>query len=216
LNDSAATGYAERFPPRTTDARTTDEILARARERRGRPTAWWGMVMFIAAESALFGSLIASYVYLRFQTPRWPPLGVPEPTVAVPVALTVVLAATSVPFLLATRAVRAGRLTATWGLVAAALLVQAGYVAYAVHDFDDRLSSFTPQTHAYGSIYFVLLGADLAHVAVGILLDLWLLQKLVRGLTTYRLNALQAIALYWYAVIVLTVCVTVTLLSARL
>ena len=73
---------------------------------------------------------------------------------------------------------------------------------------------FTPQTDAYGSIYFTLLGADHGHVAVGLLLDVWLLLKLSRGLNRYRLNALQAVTVYWYAVVVLTLCVTGTLLSA--
>ena len=57
-----------------------------------------------------------------------------------------------------------------------------------------------PQAHAYGSIYYVLLGADHVHVGIGLLFSGWLLTKLVRGLTLYRCNALQAIALYWHAV----------------
>ena len=42
----------------------------------------------------------------------------------------------------------------------------------------------------------------------------WLLLKLARGLTTYRRHAVQAIALYWHAVNLLTLIVTLTLLSA--
>ena len=60
-----------------------------------------------------------------------------------------------------------------------------------------------------------MLGADHAHVAVGVLLDVWLLSKLARGLTRYRVNALWAIAVYWYAVAAITLVVTGTLLSAR-
>jgi cytochrome c oxidase subunit 3/cytochrome c oxidase subunit I+III len=69
---------------------------------------------------------------------------------------------------------------------------------------------------AYSSIYYVLLGAALAHVALGILFDLWLLGKLVRGLTTYRLHATQAIAFYWHAVNVIALVVTLTLLTAAI
>jgi heme/copper-type cytochrome/quinol oxidase subunit 3 len=61
----------------------------------------------------------------------------------------------------------------------------------------------------------LLLGADHAHVAVGILFNLWLLGKLARGLTTYRLNAVQAITWYWHFVNVLTLVVIATVLSAR-
>ena len=49
-----------------------------------------------------------------------------------------------------------------------------------------------------------------AHVAVGLLLDLWLLGKLLRGLTNYRLVALRVIAVYWYFVAVAGVCVVLT------
>ena len=59
----------------------------------------------------------------------------------------------------------------------------------------------------------VLLGADHAHVAVGLLLDLWLIGKLVRGMTPYRRNALRAVSFYWLAVNVLTLVVTLTVLS---
>ena len=61
----------------------------------------------------------------------------------------------------------------------------------------------------------MLLGADHAHVAVGILLVVWLLWKLARGLTMYRLNAVQVVAVYWLAVNVLTLIVLGVLLSAR-
>ena len=124
------------------------------------------------------------------------------------------LAATAAPMLLATRAARAGRLAAARALLVLALIVQSGYFAYEVHDFGDQLKAFTPQTDAYGSIYYTLLGADHGHVAVGLLLDLWLLLKLSRGLTLYRVNALQAVTVYWYAVAVLTLCVTGALVSA--
>jgi heme/copper-type cytochrome/quinol oxidase subunit 3 len=52
-------------------------------------------------------------------------------------------------------------------------------------------------------------------VAVGILLVVWLLWKLARGLTMYRLNAVQVVAVYWLAVNVLTLIVIGVLLSAR-
>ena len=91
-----------------------------------------------------------------------------------------------------------------------------GTSRWQVHEYVGDLARFTPHDHAYGSIYFTLLGADHAHVALGLLFDLWLLAKLARGLTTYRLNALQAIALYWHAVNVITIVVTLTVLSPAL
>jgi heme/copper-type cytochrome/quinol oxidase subunit 3 len=77
------------------------------------------------------------------------------------------------------------------------------------------LHRFDITRDAYSSIYYTLLGADHAHVFLGILFNLWLLGKLATGLTTYRANAVQAIAWYWHAVNILTVVVIGTLLSAR-
>ena len=97
-----------------------------------------------------------------------------------------------------------------------ALIVQCGYLLWAINDYVDQLQVSTPQDNAYSSIYYLLLGADHVHVAVGILLVVWLLWKLVRGLTTYRLNATQAVAFYWHAVNLLTLIVIGVLLSPHL
>jgi cytochrome c oxidase subunit 3 len=172
------------------------------------------MAMLIASEVTLFGTFIGSYYYLRFSDAQWPPPGTPEPRVVVPLVLVGILATTSLTMQLAANAARRGRLWSTRALLACALAVQCGYLVYEVHDYLDQLHASTPQDGAYGSIYYTLLGADHAHVAVGLLLVLWLLLKLSRGLTLYRLNALQAIAVYWYAVAALTLLVTGTLLSA--
>jgi heme/copper-type cytochrome/quinol oxidase subunit 3 len=190
--------------------------VASSVERPSKPAAWWGMMILVASEATLFGAFIGTYWYLRFRAPEWPPDGLPEPRVVVPLILAAVLAATSVPMHFAQRAAFAGRLGATRLLVLAALVVQAAYFAWAVHDFSDQLQTFDITRNAYSSIYYVLLGAACAHVALGLLFDLWLLGKLTRGLTRYRVHATQAIAWYWYAVSALTVVVTLTLLSAAI
>jgi heme/copper-type cytochrome/quinol oxidase subunit 3 len=202
--------------PRTTEARNAADAAAAARARRAPSLAWWGMAMFVASELALFAMMIGSYFLLRFKNLRWPPPGIPEPKLVVPLVLLGVLLASAAPMFLAVRAGRAGRLGAVRLLLVVALVVQAGYFAMEVHEYFGDLSRFSPSDHAYGSVYFLLLGADHAHVALGLLFDLWLLGKLVRGMTTYRLNALSAIAFYWYAVDVITIGVTLTILSAKL
>lgn len=191
---------------------TADYVAARP----GPSKAWWGMAMFVASESALFAMMIGSYFYLRFKNLHWPPQGIPEPKVVVPLVLLGVLLTTSAVMQLAVTAGRAGRLGRTRALLLLALVVQAGYFAMQVHEYAGDLTRFQPADHAYASIYYTLLGADHAHVAVGILFNLWLLAKLLRGFTGYRLRALTAIAFYWHAVNAITVAVTLTVLSATL
>jgi cytochrome c oxidase subunit III len=214
--DYVAGGVPERLVPRTTGARNAREASFAVGRRRGPGVAFWGMAMLIASEATLFGTFIGTYYYLRFSDPRWPPPGTPEPRVVVPLILVGILATTSLPMQLAAMAARRARLWAARALLVWALVVQCGYLVYEVHDYFDQLHRSTPQDNAYGSIYYTLLGADHAHVGVGIVLVVWLLWKLARGLTMYRLNAVQAVAWYWHAVNLLTLVVIGVLLSATL
>jgi cytochrome c oxidase subunit I+III len=196
------------------EATAPREAAAVAARRRAKPSGWWGMACFLAAEAALFGTLIASYFYLRFNAVRWPPPGIEAPSVALPVAMAGVLALTGIPMFLAARAATSGRRRAVLALVAAALLVQAGYLAVEIVEYLSDLSSFGPRDSAYGSIYFTMLAADHAHVAIGLLLDLWVLARLRTGLTNYRVVTVQVVALYWYLVIAVTAAVVATQVSA--
>jgi heme/copper-type cytochrome/quinol oxidase subunit 3 len=214
--DYVAGGVPEGVVPRTTDARNAGEAMVLAGRRRGPSVAFWGMAMLIASEATLFGTLIGSYYYLRFTSPHWPPPGTPEPRVVVPLIMVGILATTSLPMQLASGAAKRGRLWATRAFLVWALVVQCGYLGWAIHDYLDQLQHSTPQDNAYSSIYYVLLGADHVHVAVGVLFVFWLLWKLLRGLTMYRLNATQPLAFYWHAVNLLTLIVMGVLLSATL
>ena len=190
---------------------TVETLDPRARERF--PIGWWGMGILIASEGTLFAMMIGSYFYLRFRNLHWPPEGVPKPHVLIPLIVLGCLTATAVPMQLASLAGLAGRLRATRRLLVLATVVQAGYFWVEIWQYLGDLHRSTPQRDAYDSIYFTLLGADHAHVAVGVLLDLWLLWKLRSGFTRYRTAALRAIVFFWHAVIVLTIAVILTTLS---
>jgi len=194
----------------------TEYAVSRAAAQRvGLPAGWWGMLMLIASEATIMGCFVATYWYLRLQAVHWPPPGIAEPKVVVPMVMTGVLLLSTVPMLLASRAVRAGRLAATRLFLLLAFVVQSGYLAYELQDFDAQLRRVAMTRDAYTSIYYLLLGADHAHVFVGLLFDLWLLLKLSRGLTMYRLNATVAIAWYWTFVAILTLVVVGTLTSVN-
>ncbi len=201
--------------PRTTEATDTPAVRRVVSQRASKPAAWWGMIILITSEATLFGAFVGTYYYLRFNTAVWPPDGLPKPHVVVPLILLGVVVLSSIPMGIASRAARAGRLARTRVALVVALVLQCGYFGFEVHDFRDQLHRFDITRDAYSSIYYTLLGADHGHVLLGILFNFWLLWKLARGLTTYRVNAVQAVAWYWHAVNVLTVVVVGTLLSAR-
>jgi heme/copper-type cytochrome/quinol oxidase subunit 3 len=180
---------------------------------RSLPNGWWGMLVFVAGEATLFGCLLGSYFYLRLLSVEWPQGGIEPKDPLVPLIFVAALTTTSVFMQVASRAGLRGRAGPAAAALLVALVVQAGYFAFGMHDFRADLATFSPQDNAYASIYFTLLGADHAHVALGLLLNGWLLLRLLGGLTPYRVTALRAVTLYWHAVNAITLLVTATILS---
>jgi heme/copper-type cytochrome/quinol oxidase subunit 3 len=203
-------------PPvtRSMQATASRDAARVALQRRAPPNGWWGMAVFLASEATLFGSLIASYFYLRFTSTEWPLGGIKAPSVALPIVMTGVLVLSTLPMAGASAAARRGRLRRTWLLILCALLIQAGYLTVQIIQYIDDLGTFTPSTNAYGSIYYTLLGTHHAHVLVGMLLDAWLLGRLLAGFTNYRVIAVRSVALYWYVVSAIAIFVVATQVSA--
>ena len=187
-----------------------------AGRREALPNGVWGVAILVATEAALFGSVLATYFYLRFISAEWPPPGIAPPDIALPLALTGALVASGLPLLLAVGASRAGRLSPTRRLILLAVAIQAGYLALQIILFKRDLGEFSPRDSAYGSIYFALLALHHAHVVFGLLLELGLLVKLLGGLTRYRLIGVRVVALYWYFVNAMAILVVLTQLSPSL
>lgn len=203
--------------PRTTEATTAGAVALMSRRRVAQPNGWWGMALFVASEATLFGTLLATYFYLDFNSSRWPQAGIKAPSVVLPLIAAAVLISTTVPMFLAARAARAGYAGPTARLVGAALLVQCIYLAGQILLFRHDLNDFHPDQSAYASIYFTMLAAHHAHVLLGIFLNGWLAFRVgIGGLTSYRLTAVRCVALYWYVVNGLAVLVVLTQLSPSL
>jgi cytochrome c oxidase subunit 3 len=171
------------------------------------------MAILLTSGAALLGAMIGSYFYLRFTSPEWPQGGIEAPKIVLPIVMGAVLVASTLPLAAAAAAAKRGARAAAWWLIAGALVVQAGYLTVQIVEYVSDLQTFGPDTNAYGSIYFTLIGAHHAHVVVGILLDLWLLVRLAGGLTPYRVVGVRAIALYWYVIAALEVAVVATQVS---
>jgi len=165
--------------------------------RRTVPNGLWGMLLFVTTEAVLLTTLVGTYLYLRFRSTQWPPPGVEPPAAVLPLVLTGVLVLTTAPMAAAARAARLRRRGLAAALIALAMVIQGGYLAWQIVLFLSDLDKFSPDATAYGSAYFTMLGAHHAHVAIGLLFDLWLLARLAGGLTTYRIVSVQAVAIYW-------------------
>jgi heme/copper-type cytochrome/quinol oxidase subunit 3 len=200
----------------SSQATTPPQVRRVAATRRAKPNGWWGMAMLVATEAALFGCFIASFFYLRFGAESWPPAGIPEPKWVGTLILTALLVTTSVPMHVASSAASRGRLNAARVGLLATVAIGTTYLVLQMFRLVDEFRQSPPDESAYESLRAVLLVGHHAHVAAGVLLDVFLLLRLTRGLTAYRQVGVQAAALYWHAVNLLALAVTATLISAAL
>jgi cytochrome c oxidase subunit III len=160
---------------------------------------WWGMIMLIVTEAALFGYLLFAYYYLAVQHGReWLPAVLPGWKWSIPETIALLLSA-AVVWAAERRLIRNGSdLCLVLMLIAAALL---GVVFLVLEAFDWVSESFTPYTDSCGSLFFAITGIHFLHLFVGVLilfvLALW------AGLGYFdrrRTAVLMTGALYWYFV----------------
>lgn len=171
---------------------------------------WWAMVVLVTIETTVFATLISSYFYLRFTTPEWPPVGIPEPDLFLPIVNTVVLFASSVAVYIGSSGIKKGKIKRLkWG-VGIGILLEIVFFAIKI-----VLSLQTPYgwtDHAYGSIFFTISRLHTLHVLAAILMAsvAWVLA--MRGyFTEERRLGIQAINIYWQFVAVIWIPVFVVL-----
>ena len=192
----------------------TDALVREVPGRRRRP-GWWGMVMFLAADSSMFASMIAAYYYIWFVSSwqhSWPPPGDPLPKLLKASILTALMLSSVFPMAFADRGLKQGsRLRMFFGEAVVALL-GAAFVVLEVFEFMDELKTTKPSSDAYGSIFYTLLGFHLAHVMLLVLFMLLLLAATVTGrLDRAHHVIVRNVALFWYASVVIWVAIYITL-----
>jgi cytochrome c oxidase subunit III len=168
-----------------------------------RAFGWWGMAWLIATEAMLFGALIASYFYLRFTSgPVWPPDGIVKPTLQLPLIMTAILWSSSIPVHFADAAMRKGKQMRFRLLSALGFTLGATFLAIQVLvEYPEKLHEFTPQTNAYGSLFYALTGLHGTHVAVGLAFGLWVQVRAWRGaFDEHRHVTVQNFTMYWHFV----------------
>jgi heme/copper-type cytochrome/quinol oxidase subunit 3 len=168
-----------------------------------RAFGWWGMVGLIATEAMLFGSLVASYFYLRFTSgPVWPPEGIPKPALELPLIMTAILWSSSIPVHFADAAIKKGRQGRLRAWLALGFLLGAIFLGFQVAiEYPEKLREFTPQTNAYGSLFFALTGLHGSHVLGGLLFSLWVQVRAWGGaFDADRHLTVQNFTMYWHFV----------------
>jgi heme/copper-type cytochrome/quinol oxidase subunit 3 len=161
------------------------------------------MVGLIATESMLFGSLIASYFYLRFTSgPNWPPGDIEIPSLGLPLIMTAILWSSSIPVHIADRAIKRGNQRLLRLGLAAGFVLGATFLALQLLvEYPEKLREFGPTTNAYGSLFYALTGLHGSHVVVGLVFSLWTQVRAWRGaFDEDRHLTVQVFTMYWHFV----------------
>jgi cytochrome c oxidase subunit III len=164
-----------------------------------RANGWWGMVMLIATEAALFGYLLFAYYYLAVQHGReWLPSDLPTFKLSAPD--TVILLLSSAVVWRGERLLKQGRSSrATAVYLAVAALMGIAFIAIQLLEWVSK--KFTPFSSSYGSLYYTTTGFHMMHVAVGVLILATLALWCALGYFNRIRNAPVSIgAIYWHFV----------------
>lgn len=183
------------------------EVVERASRRhrlqrtRGRSIAFWGVIMLSVTEGVLFVNLLFAYYYVWSISAEWPPGDVTPPELLSISIRTVALLSSSLTIWFAERAIRRGDRRRLWAWTLVTVLLAVFFLAGHIHEFVMLPSEFTWSDHAYGSLYYTILNFHGAHVAVGIVIWLFVLVRLGRG--AYGPNEetqFSTAAIYWHFV----------------
>ncbi|HEU5103655.1 MAG TPA: cytochrome c oxidase subunit I [Roseiflexaceae bacterium] len=171
--------------------------------------ARWAMLLAIMTLGIALATLLFCYFYLRLVAPQWPPGGITPPSLLLPGIETALLIAGAVPLAWAARSMRQGRGDQFKAGLTGGLVLYVGAIGLAVVDFG-QISDV--QTHAYGSLFFVIVGFHLLVVVAGLVMNV------IARAWTWRLNygaryrqRIENLALYGYYVAIEAALIFVTL-----
>ena len=165
----------------------SEEIIEHASRRyrlqrtEGRSIAYWGVIFLALTEGVLFLNLLYSYYYLWSISQEWPPGEVTPPTLWFVTIRTVALLSSSFTIVLAEKALQKGQRRRVYAWVVTTVALAAFFLGGHIYEFTILPTEFLWSDHAYGSLYYTILNFHGAHVAVGIMIWLFMLVRLGRG-----------------------------------
>lgn len=168
----------------------------------GRPTGEWGMFFFVATEATLFACLLASYFYLQFiHGGEWPPAGIEKPKLGKPLIMTVLLVASSGPMIWADWAIRRGRMRQVLVAMPITIVLGLAFLGLQASEYAEKLTKFTPQSNAYGSMFYVITGFHGIHVTIGLIMIgyIWMAAALGK-FSAGRHERVRMVSIYWHFV----------------
>jgi heme/copper-type cytochrome/quinol oxidase subunit 3 len=158
------------------------------------------MLMFIVTEAMLFLMFFFAYYYLGHNKPAWP-TELPKLTLAL--VMLAVLLSSSLVLHAGERAVKVGRFAQAKVWTAVTVLMGVAFLVLQVFEYRDHLKTLTPQTNAYGSLFYTITSFHAAHVILGLLMLAYVLLLPAAHLGKAEKpphNCLHNAAMYWHFV----------------
>lgn len=170
--------------------------------RAGRSTAWWGMVMLMITEGMLFLLLIFVYFFFMAQDGSWPPEGLEPPSLSASWPRAALLLLSSVPMVLAERALTHRGDAVRCALMLTVTLLMAGVFMYGhVAEQAILVEELSPTETAYGSVFLTVINFHALHLLIGMAILVFVLAQVLRGrATAARPTQLTTGGLYWHFV----------------
>ena len=162
-----------------------------------RSPGWWGTLIALLADAALFSSLIFAWFFLWTVSPDWPPARQHEIAPLLPALAFAVLIAGSAAMEWAERGNHCGSLRRLQAGALLAALAGLGFVLLQVTALLD--SGIAARAHAYGALVYTINGVQIVHVAVGVLMALFLVLRARAGrLGPLRLSEPAVVRQFWH------------------
>ncbi len=185
-------------------------IEPRARENF---TQSLGMIVALGSWAMMFGALFFVYGGIRAGMRVWPPPGLPELPLGLPLLNTLVLAASSAALLLGTRALGRGERKALPRWVLAAFVLGAAFLGLQFLVWKDLwLKGLVPSTGAFASVFYGLTALHAAHVLAGLVVLGVIFVRALRGTyTEHNVIRVRVAGMFWHFVDVVWILMFVAL-----
>jgi cytochrome c oxidase subunit III len=176
-----------------------------------RGALWWGMIGLITVEVVLFTVLIATYYYLKFLNPHWPPAGDKQPMLLLPTINTIILIGSSVAVHHAD--VRISKHNDKRGLKLGLFIsMMLGIVFLALKIVEYSQVEYFWDSHAYGSIVWTMIVFHSSHVLSVVLKTVVVLALAQQDYWTQdRCQGIKINGIYWHFVVVIWIPLYITI-----
>jgi cytochrome c oxidase subunit I+III len=152
-----------------------------------RSHAWWAIVVLLVVDGAILASFLFGWFYLAAGAAEWPPAGGTVPALGLTALAAAGWIAASAAIEFAARRLSAGSLRVFASMIALAIGLFAGGFALTRWALSD--AGVQPAIHAWGAMAHTLFYWQALHVAVVVLMGIFVLARLSKGLVSSRRRA---------------------------